>query len=70
MEVGMAMLFASEAALENSIGAMRIHGAYGYSKELPIERYDRDVPLMCIGEGTNEMQWIIISKQIVSRNPV
>jgi alkylation response protein AidB-like acyl-CoA dehydrogenase len=70
MEAGMAKLFASEAALENSTEAMRIHGAYGYSKELPIERYYRDAPLMCIGEGTNEMQRIIISKQIVARNPV
>jgi alkylation response protein AidB-like acyl-CoA dehydrogenase len=69
MEAGMAKLFASEAALENSIEAMRIHGAYGYSKELPIERYYRDAPLMCIGEGTNEMQRIIISKQLVARNP-
>ncbi len=70
MEAGMAKLFASEAALSNSTEAMRIHGAYGYSKEFPIERYYRDAPLMCIGEGTNEMQRIIISKQIVARNPV
>ena len=70
MEAGMAKLFASEAAMENSSEAMRIHGAYGYSKELHIERYYRDAPLMCIGEGTNEMQRIIISKQMVARNPV
>jgi len=69
MEAGMAKLFASEAAVENSTEAMRIHGAYGYSKEFPIERYYRDAPLMCIGEGTNEMQRIIISKQLVARNP-
>jgi alkylation response protein AidB-like acyl-CoA dehydrogenase len=69
MEAGMAKLFASESALTNSTEAMRIHGAYGYSKELPIERYFRDAPLMCIGEGTNEMQRIIISKQLVARNP-
>lgn len=70
MEAGMAKLFASEAALENATDAMRIHGAYGYSKEFNIERYYRDAPLLCIGEGTNEMQRIIIAKQLVGRNPV
>ncbi len=70
MEAGMAKLFASEAAVENSLEAMRIHGGYGYSKEFDIERYYRDAPLMCIGEGTNEIQRIIISKQLVARNPV
>ncbi len=70
MEAGMAKLFASEAALENAIEAMRIHGAYGYSKEFNIERYYRDAPLMCIGEGTNEMQRIIIAKQLVARNRI
>ncbi|HYM31152.1 MAG TPA: acyl-CoA dehydrogenase family protein [Candidatus Cybelea sp.] len=70
MEAGMAKLFASEAAVENSLEAMRIHGGYGYSKELDIERYYRDAPLMCIGEGTNEMQRIIIAKQLVERNRV
>jgi alkylation response protein AidB-like acyl-CoA dehydrogenase len=69
MEAGMAKYFASEAALENSIESMRIHGAYGYSKEFDIERLYRDAPLTCIGEGTNEMQRIIISKQWIRRNP-
>jgi alkylation response protein AidB-like acyl-CoA dehydrogenase len=69
MEAGMAKYFASEAALENSIEAMRIHGGYGYSKEFNVERYYRDAPLMCIGEGTNEMQRIIIAKQLIARNP-
>jgi alkylation response protein AidB-like acyl-CoA dehydrogenase len=69
MEAGMAKYFASEAALENSIEGMRIHGAYGYSKEFDIERLYRDAPLTCIGEGTNEMQRIIISKQLIKRNP-
>jgi alkylation response protein AidB-like acyl-CoA dehydrogenase len=69
MEAGMAKYFASEAALENSIEGMRIHGAYGYSKEFDIERLYRDAPLTCIGEGTNEMQRIIISKQHIKRNP-
>ena len=70
MEAGMAKYFASEAGLENAMECMRIHGAYGYSKEYPIERLLRDAPLMCIGEGTNEMQRIIIARQLVARNPV
>ncbi len=70
MEAGMAKYFASESALENSLEAMRIHGGYGYSKEFPVERLYRDAPLMCIGEGTNEMQRIIIARQLIARNPV
>jgi alkylation response protein AidB-like acyl-CoA dehydrogenase len=70
MEAGMAKYFASEAALENSIESLRIHGGYGYSKEFDIERLYRDAPLMCIGEGTNETQRIIIAKQLIKRNPV
>ena len=70
MEAGMAKFFASEAAVENSMEAMRIHGGYGYSKEFHIERYYRDAPLMCIGEGTNEIQRIIIAKQLIERNPI
>ena len=70
MEAGMAKLFATEAAVENAMEAMRIHGAYGYSKEFNIERYYRDAPLLAIGEGTNELQRIIIARQLVERNPV
>ena len=70
LQAGMAKYFASEAALENSIEAMRIHGAYGYSKEFDVERLYRDAPLTCIGEGTNEMQRIIIARQWIKRNPV
>jgi alkylation response protein AidB-like acyl-CoA dehydrogenase len=69
MEAGMAKYFASEAGVANSQDAMRIFGGYSYSKEYEIERYYRDAMLMCIGEGTNEMQRIIISKQWVKRNP-
>jgi alkylation response protein AidB-like acyl-CoA dehydrogenase len=69
LEAGMAKLFATEAALENSLEAMRIHGAYGYSKEFNIERYYRDAPLLAIGEGTNELQRIIIARELVRRNP-
>jgi len=69
MEAGMAKYFATEAALENSIAAMRIHGGYGYSKEYNVERLYRDAPLLTIGEGTNELQRIIIAKQQIERNP-
>jgi alkylation response protein AidB-like acyl-CoA dehydrogenase len=70
MEAGMAKYFATEAALENALEAMRIHGGYGYSTEYPVERLFRDAPLLCIGEGTNEMQRIIIARQLVERNRV
>ena len=70
LESGMAKLFATEAAVDNSMEAMRIHGAYGYSKEFNLERYYRDAPLLAIGEGTNELQRIIIARQLVERNPL
>jgi alkylation response protein AidB-like acyl-CoA dehydrogenase len=70
VEAAMAKYFASEAALANAEEALRIHGAAGYSKDLPIERYYRDAPLLCIGEGTNELQRIIIARQLLARNPV
>ena len=71
MEAGMAKYFASRGgARELASRRMRIHGAYGYSKEYDIERLYRDAPLTCIGEGTNEMQRIIIAKQLIKRNPV
>jgi alkylation response protein AidB-like acyl-CoA dehydrogenase len=66
LESGMAKLVASEAALENSIDAMRIHGAYGYSVEGHVERYYRDAPLLCIGEGTNEIQRIVIARSLLA----
>jgi alkylation response protein AidB-like acyl-CoA dehydrogenase len=69
MEAGMAKFYASEAAVANSQDAMRVFGGYSYSKEYDIERLYRDSMLMCIGEGTNEMQRMIISKQWVKRNP-
>ncbi|MBO9356335.1 acyl-CoA dehydrogenase [Bordetella petrii] len=70
MEAGMAKLFSTEAAVENSLEAVRIHGGYGYSKEYLVERFYRDAPLLVIGEGTNEMQRIIIAKQLVERNRI
>ncbi len=68
MEAGMAKLFATEAAAENSLEAMRIHGGYGYSTEYPVERLYRDAPLLLIGEGTNELQRIIIARQLIARS--
>jgi len=70
LESSMAKLFASEAGVENSLEAMRIFGGYSYSTDFDVERYYRDAPLMCIGEGTNEMQRIIIARQLLERNPV
>ncbi|HYX63783.1 MAG TPA: acyl-CoA dehydrogenase family protein [Burkholderiales bacterium] len=70
MEAGMAKYFATEAAFENAHEAMRIHGGYGYSKEFMVERLYRDAPLLCIGEGTNEMQRIIIARQLIERNRI
>jgi alkylation response protein AidB-like acyl-CoA dehydrogenase len=70
MEAGMAKLFATETAVTNSMDALRVHGGYGYSKEFPVERFYRDAPLLTIGEGTNEMQRIIIARQLFSRNPI
>lgn len=70
MEAGMAKYFASEAAVANSQEAMRVFGGYSYSKEYDVERFYRDSMLMCIGEGTNEMQRIIIARQHFKANPV
>ncbi len=69
MEAGMAKFHASEAAMENSTEAMRIFGGYSYSKEYDIERFYRDAMFLCIGEGTNEMQRMIIARQWLKRHP-
>ncbi|MDL4770658.1 MULTISPECIES: acyl-CoA dehydrogenase family protein [Thermomonosporaceae] len=70
MEAGMAKLYASEAAMQIALNAVRIHGAAGYSTEFDIERYFRDAPLMIVGEGTNEIQRNVIVKQLIGRNRV
>src|SRR6202167_3369830 len=70
LEAGMAKLFASETAMEIALDAMRIHGGYGYSTEVDVERYFRDAPLMIVGEGTNEIQRNVIARQLVKRNTV
>ena len=67
LEAGQAKFFASESAVQNSLDAMRVFGGYSYSPEYEIERFYRDAPLLCIGEGTNEIQRMIIAKQMVAR---
>lgn len=68
LEAGQAKFFASEAAVQNSLDGMRVFGGYSYSPEYEIERFYRDAPLLCIGEGTNEIQRIIIAKQMIARS--
>jgi isovaleryl-CoA dehydrogenase len=70
MEAGMAKLFASESAMQIALDAIRIHGGYGYSTEFDVERYFRDAPLMIVGEGTNEIQRNVITRQLVKRGRV
>jgi alkylation response protein AidB-like acyl-CoA dehydrogenase len=70
VEAGMAKLFASESAKENAEEALRIHGGYGYSKEYEIERLYRDAPLLLIGEGTSEIQKMLIGRKLLERNPI
>ena len=69
MEAGMAKLFASEVAIKASLESMRIHGGYGYSTEFDIERLYRDAPLMAIGEGTNDIQRLVIAKALLRELP-
>jgi alkylation response protein AidB-like acyl-CoA dehydrogenase len=70
LEAGMAKLFATEMAEEVAIEAMRIHGGYGYSLEYPIERLYRDAPLLMIGEGSNEIQHLIIARRLLERDRI
>jgi alkylation response protein AidB-like acyl-CoA dehydrogenase len=67
LEAGMAKLFASETCQEVSLEAMRVFGGYGYTKEFRVERYYRDAPLMIIGEGTNEIQRLVIARSLIQR---
>ena len=67
VEAGMAKLFASETAMELATESMRIHGGVGYTTDLPVERYFRDAPLMMIGEGTNEIQRLVIARGLLAR---
>ena len=70
VEAGMAKLFASEACAKMTLDALRVLGGYGYMAEFPVERFYRDAPLMMIGEGTNEIQALVIARGLLARNPV
>ncbi len=70
LECGMAKLFATETAQEVAWQAMRVHGGAGYSKDLNVERYYRDAPLLVIGGGTNELQRLVIARRLVEKYPV
>jgi hypothetical protein len=67
LEAGMAKLFASETGEEVALEAMRVLGGYGYTQEFRVERYYRDAPLMLIGEGTNEIQRLVIARNLIQR---
>jgi alkylation response protein AidB-like acyl-CoA dehydrogenase len=70
VECGMAKLFATETCFECVAEAMRIHGGYGFSKEYQVERLYRDAPMLVIGEGTNEIQKLIIARGLLERHKV
>lgn len=67
LEAGMAKLFASEMCQEVTLDALRIHGGFGYTKEFNVERYYRDAPFMLVGEGTSEIQRLIIARQLLEQ---
>ena len=67
LESGMAKYYSSEICSQVTMDAMRIHGGYGYIKDLPIERYYRDAPLMILGEGTNEVLRLLIARRLLDR---
>jgi alkylation response protein AidB-like acyl-CoA dehydrogenase len=69
LEAGMAKLFASEACLQVTADAIKVHGGYGFSAEFDVERYYRDAPLMVVGEGTNDIQRNVIVRQLIARYP-
>ena len=70
VEAGMAKLFASEACAKMSLDALRVLGGYGFMAEFPVERFYRDAPLMMIGEGTNEIQALVIARGLIGRNRI
>jgi alkylation response protein AidB-like acyl-CoA dehydrogenase len=67
LEAGMAKLFATETAEEVALEAMRIHGGYGYSQEFLVERIYRDAPVLILGEGSNEIQQLLIARRLLER---
>ena len=67
LEAGMAKLFASEMCQEVTLDALRVHGGFGYTKEFNVERYYRDAPFMLVGEGTSEIQRLVIARQLLQK---
>src|SRR3989440_2614393 len=67
LEAGMAKLFATEMCQEVTLEAMRIHGGFGYTKEVNVERYYRHAPLMLVAEGTSEIQKLVIARQLLEK---
>jgi alkylation response protein AidB-like acyl-CoA dehydrogenase len=67
LEAGMAKLFATETASEVALEAMRVHGGYGYSQEFVVERLYRDAPVLILGEGSNEIQQLVIARRLLER---
>jgi alkylation response protein AidB-like acyl-CoA dehydrogenase len=70
LEAGMAKLFATETAEEVALEAMRIHGGYGYSQEYLVERIYRDAPVLILGEGSNEIQQLVIARRLLERHAI
>jgi alkylation response protein AidB-like acyl-CoA dehydrogenase len=70
LEAGMAKLFASEMCQEVTLDALRIHGGFGYTKEFNVERYYRDAPFMLVGEGTSEIQRLVIARHLLEQYKV
>jgi len=68
LEAGMAKLFATETCQEVALEAMRIHGGFGYTKEFNVERYYRDAPFMLVGDGTSEIQKLVIARQLLQKH--
>jgi alkylation response protein AidB-like acyl-CoA dehydrogenase len=68
LEAGMAKLFATETAEEVALESMRIHGGYGYSQEFVVERIYRDAPVLILGEGSNEIQQLVIARRLLEKH--
>lgn len=68
MELSMAKLFSSEAAVAVSLDSMRVHGGNGYSSDFTVERFFREAPVLALGEGSNEIQHILIAKRLLERS--
>jgi alkylation response protein AidB-like acyl-CoA dehydrogenase len=66
LECGMAKVFATETAAEVALDSMRVHGGYGYSTEFTIERFYREAPVLILGEGSNEINQVLIARQLLS----